>query len=44
MTLVETLNSDVAKRVGADMIEIAQRRYTWNVVAKQYFDLLNRLH
>ena len=42
MTLVESLDGDVAERVGDKMIEIAQRRYTWDVVAKQYFDLLNR--
>jgi glycosyltransferase involved in cell wall biosynthesis len=30
------------EQVGHDMLEIAQRRYTWDVVAKQYFDLIER--
>jgi glycosyltransferase involved in cell wall biosynthesis len=40
MRLVESINTDIAERVGADMLEIAQRRYTWDIVAKQYFELL----
>lgn len=28
-------------KTGQEMKEIALRRYTWNVVAKQYFDLIN---
>ncbi len=38
--LVETLFERVAHQVGEEMLEIAQRRYTWTVVAKQYFDCI----
>lgn len=37
--LVESLDKAVAKKVGGDMLEIANRRYTWNIVAQQYFSL-----
>lgn len=39
--LVETLSDRVAHQVGEDMLEIARRRYTWAVVAKQYFDCIS---
>jgi glycosyltransferase involved in cell wall biosynthesis len=29
-------------RVGVEMLEVAQRRYTWNIVAEQYFSLLTK--
>lgn len=29
-----------ASRVGSDMLEIARRRYTWDIVARQYFGLI----
>jgi glycosyltransferase involved in cell wall biosynthesis len=40
MRLIASFNKEVATRVGLEMLEIAQRRYTWNIVAKQYFALL----
>lgn len=38
--LVEPLDKLVAEKVGRDMLEIANRRYTWRIVAQQYFELL----
>jgi glycosyltransferase involved in cell wall biosynthesis len=38
--LMETVNVGEAERVGSDMVEIANRRYTWRIVAQQYFALL----
>lgn len=38
--LIETLDKAVTEKVGRDMLEIAQRRYTWNIIAEQYFSLL----
>lgn len=38
--LMETMEVAKAERVGRDMAEIAQRRYTWRIVAQQYFALL----
>lgn len=38
--LVSTLSPQVAGQVGDEMLAIAQRRYTWAVVAKQYFDCI----
>jgi len=38
--LIVSLDKTVAEKVGQDMIEIANRRYTWNMVAQQYFALL----
>lgn len=35
-----SMNECTSMRVGGLMLEIAQRRYTWDVVGKQYFDLL----
>lgn len=40
MHLVETMDDTVSERVGRDMLEIANLRYTWNIVAQQYFELL----
>ena len=40
MCLIESINKEVAERVGLEMLELAQRRYTWDIVAKQYFALL----
>ena len=37
---VLSLDEATAKIVGYDMLEIANSRYTWDVVAKQYFELL----
>lgn len=39
--LIETLDVTAAERVGRNMLEIAERRYTWRVVAQQYFALLS---
>ncbi len=33
------ISSELAGRVGSDMLELAQKRYTWSVVARQYFSL-----
>jgi glycosyltransferase involved in cell wall biosynthesis len=38
--LVVSLDKTVAEKVGRDMLEIANRRYTWRIVAEQYFALL----
>lgn len=38
--LLDALEADVAQEVGREMREIARRRYTWDVVARQYFDLI----
>lgn len=38
--LVANLDMAEASRVGRDMLEIAQRRYTWRIVAQQYFGLM----
>ena len=40
ISLLATMNESTSMQVGGAMLEIAQRRYTWDVVAKQYFDLL----
>lgn len=37
---IGALNSATMRENGLAMLEIAQRRYTWDAVAKQYFDLL----
>lgn len=39
--LVKSLDDTVSKMVGLHMIEIAQRRYTWQKIASQYFALLD---
>lgn len=38
---VKGLDSDLSEKVGNEMLEIAQRRYTWDKVAEQYFELLS---
>ena len=38
--LIESIEKPVAERIGCDMLEIAKRRYTWSIVAQQYFTLL----
>ncbi len=40
--LIESLDKTVAEKVGRDMLEIANRRYTWRIVAGQYFTLLRQ--
>lgn len=39
--LIVSLDKAVAEKVGRDMLEVANRRYTWRIVAEQYFSLLN---
>lgn len=36
------LDTQDADRIGADMREIAQRKYTWDQIGKAYFELLDR--
>lgn len=38
--LLKNLSAPNAASVGREMLEIAQRRYTWRIVAQQYFGLL----
>jgi len=38
--LIQILKQGEFDGLGSDMREIAQRRYTWDVVAKEYFNLL----
>lgn len=38
---LETVQSEQASRVATDMLEIANRKYTWKIVAHQYFQLFN---
>lgn len=38
--LVKTMDIAKAEMIGRDMIEVAERRYTWHIVANQYFTLL----
>jgi len=40
LDLISGLDANRAKQVGRDMLAIAQRRYTWNVIAAQYFALM----
>jgi glycosyltransferase involved in cell wall biosynthesis len=39
---MNSLSLDVAKQVGAAMVRIAQRRYTWDAVGEGYFNLMMR--
>lgn len=40
MTLLADMSYAEQKKEGEDMLEIARRRYTWDIVAQQYFSLL----
>lgn len=40
--LIESMSEDVLEKVGLDMLEIANRRYTWHIVAEKYFTLLGK--
>jgi len=40
--LVAAQDKSVADKVGRNMLEIAERRYTWNIVAQEYFALLGK--
>lgn len=39
---LRSINPVDASQIGADMLEIAQRKYTWNQIGKAYFELLDR--
>ena len=39
MHLIKTMDAAEANRAGNEMLEIAERRYTWRIVAQQYFAL-----
>ena len=39
---LRNLDTEDADRIGADMLEIAQRKYTWDQIGKAYFELLYR--
>lgn len=39
---LRNLDTQDADRIGYDMREIAQRKYTWDQIGKAYFELLNR--
>lgn len=41
LRLIESLGGPLVEQVGRDMLGIAQRRYTWDVVARAYFELLD---
>jgi glycosyltransferase involved in cell wall biosynthesis len=38
--LITSLNVETLAQVGSEMLEITQRRYTWKIVAEQYFALM----
>ena len=40
---LRNLNTEDSDRIGADMREIAQRKYTWDRIGKAYFKLLARV-
>jgi len=40
VSLIESISDTTAKKIGDDMLETARRRYTWNLVANEYFNLL----
>ncbi len=40
--LIKTLDRTAVEKIGLDMIEIADRRYTWRIVTGQYFTLLDK--
>jgi glycosyltransferase involved in cell wall biosynthesis len=37
---IGNIDPDKSESVGSNMLEIAKRRYTWEIIAKQYFKLL----
>lgn len=39
---IAELDAAKAEKIGLDMVEIAQRRYTWDKVAEQYFSLMSK--
>lgn len=40
--ITKTLEMTVTEKVGLDMLEIANRCYTWRIIARQYFTLLDK--
>jgi glycosyltransferase involved in cell wall biosynthesis len=41
LELIKSAQNPSTEKAGQELLEIAQRRYTWNVVANEYFSLLN---
>lgn len=39
---LRNLDTEDADRIGSDMLEIAQRKYTWDQIGEAYFELLDR--
>lgn len=42
LQLIKVFKTPLDEDVGRDLLVVAQRRYTWNVVAEQYFSILKR--
>lgn len=40
--LIKSLDKTVSEKVGQDLIDIANRRYTWHIIAGQYFALIDK--
>lgn len=40
LTLIKKSQESATENVGVDLLEIAKRRYTWDVVAREYFSLI----
>lgn len=40
LRLITVVGNEEQQRVGHDMLQIARRRYTWDIVARQYFSLM----
>ncbi|MFD2741664.1 DUF1972 domain-containing protein [Sulfitobacter aestuarii] len=41
---IRRLSKEEGERIGSDMAEIGERRYTWNQIGHSYFDLLKDRH
>jgi glycosyltransferase involved in cell wall biosynthesis len=39
--LIKDTRLDIYERIGSDMLKSAQQRYTWDIVAQQYFSLIS---
>lgn len=39
IALISDIDAPSAQKMGEEMLEIAKRRYTWEIIAKQYFSL-----
>ena len=40
--LIKSLDKTVSEKVGQDLVDIANRRYTWHIIAGQYFTLIDK--